>query len=211
MQWKRLSYYLLINIIVSVVTTIVVLTIWERTHQNEFDRVVAESVLPTPAPLASATTLEPTLEPTLALISHQVRAGETLSDIALEYDVTVDELLELNGLTDANAIGVGLVVYVPDPNAVKLPDTTEPGTIEAKGRVAIISVLGVGDLATERVVLGDAGGGKNALAGWQLGDEDGNLYTFPQATLYENGQIVVYSRSDVDNPLELFWGASESI
>ncbi|MBC8331246.1 MAG: lamin tail domain-containing protein [Anaerolineae bacterium] len=211
MQWKRLSYYLLLNIIVSVATTLIVLTLWERTHQNEFDRVAAEAVLPATAAVALETVAEPTLEPPQALLAHQVRAGETLGDIALEYDVAVEELLEINGLTDADAIGAGLVIYVPDPDVTPLSATVVPAVEEAQGSVEIVSVLAVGDLATERVVLGDAGGEKVSLAGWQLGDEDENLYTLPQATLYENGQIVIYSRTDVDNPLELFWGAAEAI
>ena len=49
------------------------------------------------------------------------------------------------------------------------------------------------------------------MAGWQLRDEDGNIYTFPQATLYENGQIVINTRVGSDNPLELFWGQAEAV
>ena len=31
-QWKRLVYYLLINVLVSACTTVVVLYFWDRTH-----------------------------------------------------------------------------------------------------------------------------------------------------------------------------------
>ena len=33
-QWKRLVYYLLINVLVSACTTVVVLYFWDRTHPS---------------------------------------------------------------------------------------------------------------------------------------------------------------------------------
>ncbi|MBC8508992.1 MAG: LysM peptidoglycan-binding domain-containing protein [Chloroflexi bacterium] len=217
MQWKRLTLYLLINVVVSAITTIIVLTLWERAHQNEFDRATAQVVMPTVAPTEDVRPLEPTLMPTIPLQAHQVRSGETLGDIALEYDVTVEELMEINGLTDADALGTGQVVYVPEQGTASASDETPPtpvpdqGSSPSEGQIEIVSVVGVGDLNTERLVLGEAGGGKHALAGWQLHDEDGNVYTFPQATLYENGQIVINTRVGLDNPLELYWGLSDPV
>ncbi len=215
MQWKRLTLYLLINVVVSAITTVVVLTLWERARQNEFERATAQTVLPSPAPTEAPQPLEPTLRPTIPLQAHQVRAGETLGDIALTYETTVEVLMEINGLTDADALGTGQVIYVPEQGAA--PETPAPTTAPeqspppSEGSIEIVSVVGVGDLNTERLVLGDAGGGKHALAGWQLHDEDGYIYVFPQATLYQNGQIVVNSRAGQDNPLELYWGLSEAV
>ncbi len=215
MQWKRLTLYLLINVIVSAVTTIIVMTVWDRAQRDAFDRTTAEIVMPTSAPTEIAQSIEPTVKPTVALQAHQVRSGETLGDIALEYDVTVEELLEINGMTDPDSLAAGQVVYVPEQGtASEDPPPSSPSEQVASpndGQIEIVSVIGVGDIDTERLVLGEAGGGKQALAGWQLRDEDGNVYTFPQATLYENGQIVINTRVGSDNPLELYWGLSESV
>ncbi len=215
MQLKRLSLYLLINVIVSAVTTIIVLTVWDRAQRQSFDQSTAEIVLPTSAPTQIAQPVEPTSEPTIALQSHQVRSGETLGDIALEYDVTVEELMEINGMTDPDSLAAGQLVYVPEQGAVsEVPPPTpapEEASVPNDGQIEIVSVIGIGDIGTERLVLGESGGGKQALAGWQLRDEDGNIYTFPQATLYENGQIVINTRVGSDNPLELFWGQAEAV
>ncbi len=215
MQWKRLILYLLINVIVSAVTTVVVISMWDRAQRDAYERTVAEVVIPTAAPTRVNQPLEPTPRPTIPLQVHQVRSGETLGDIALEYDVTVEELMEINGMTDPDALAAGQVIYVPEQGAPpeQVPPTSVPEQASslAVGQIEIVAVVGVSDLNTERLILGESGGGKHALAGWQLHDENGNIYTFPQATLYENGQIMVNTRSGLDNPLELFWGLTDPV
>ncbi len=50
-------------------------------------------------------------------VSHVVRAGETLSGIALRYGVTVEDLVAANGLNNPNLIFVGQVLVIPRPSA----------------------------------------------------------------------------------------------
>ncbi|WP_170144322.1 LysM peptidoglycan-binding domain-containing M23 family metallopeptidase [Dichotomicrobium thermohalophilum] len=45
-----------------------------------------------------------------------MRDGDTLYSIARSYDVGVDELAEVNGLTDPGLIRVGDTLYIPDEN-----------------------------------------------------------------------------------------------
>ena len=45
--------------------------------------------------------------------SYIVQAGDTLSELAVEFDTTVDALVALNGLTDANALRVGQELRIP--------------------------------------------------------------------------------------------------
>jgi LysM repeat protein len=215
MQWKRLVYYLLINVAVSAATTLVVLTLWDRAHRDDVEQVTPVAELPAiPTKEVEINTPTPLPTPTLAAREHRVQSGDTLGSISLEYDVTVEEILELNDLPDPNSLEVDQVIYIPlaEPpsNEDATPAPTSAGGAGA-GQVEIVSVVGVGDLDTERIVLGDAQGEKHALAGWQLKDEDGNLYAFPQATLYENGQINVNTRSGVDNPLDLFWNLTDAV
>jgi len=209
MQWKRLVFYLLINIAVSASTTYIVLNIWENRQQAELLRTTSAVVIPTSEPVRDEQPAEPTLAPTIPLLIHQVQSGETLGDIAEKYEVTIDELMEINSLEDADAIAVGQVIYVPDEQE----QAPTPQPVESEnavvGQIEIVSVVGIGDLNSERLIVGETGGGKHSLAGWQIRDEDDNVYTFPQATLYENGQIVINSKAGVDNPLELFWGLTE--
>lgn len=215
MRWRRLFFYLLVNIVVSAVTVYVVLTVWENRQQAAMESVTTEVDVTVSPPTQILSTSEPTPVPTIPLLAHQVKSGETLGDIAEEYDVTIDELLEVNGLADANAIGAGQVIYVPDyvESAAEPTATVSPAESEqpVSGQIEIVSAVGVGDLNTERLIIGETGGGKHSLAGWQIRDEDENVYIFPQATLYENGQIVLNTKAGIDNPLELFWGLGESV
>jgi nucleoid-associated protein YgaU len=45
---------------------------------------------------------------------HVVKSGETLSEIASAYGVTVTALVRANGLKDANAIRVGQKIFIPE-------------------------------------------------------------------------------------------------
>jgi len=69
--------------------------------------------LPTTAtPTVSATS---TVTPTPSVRTHIVLPGETLVSIAQEYDVAVEAILELNGLTNPNVIEVGQELLIPLP------------------------------------------------------------------------------------------------
>jgi len=47
---------------------------------------------------------------------HQVQAGETLGEIAADYNTSVDQLAQLNGLSNPNLIVAGTSLTVPDNN-----------------------------------------------------------------------------------------------
>lgn len=214
---KQLIGYLLLNVLVSAVTVWVVLTLWSRNQQKALEQAAQAVILPTVSVQTTEAVIPTEGPPERPLQPHQVRSGETLGDIAALYDTTVEDLMAINGFDDPNTIGAGQVIYVPAPTpAAAAADTTVTAAAppeemsSAGGSVQIVSVIGVGDLETERVLLGEVGGGKHVLAGWQLQDEDGHTFVFPQVTLYEGGQIVVNTRVGVDTPLELFWGLEEA-
>lgn len=47
---------------------------------------------------------------------HQVKAGETLWSIAEKYSSSVDEIMEVNGLADADELAVGVSLFIPEPD-----------------------------------------------------------------------------------------------
>ncbi len=76
-----------------------------------------ETLTPTPTPVPTAT---PTPLPPRA---HSVEEGETMSDIAVSYGVTVDEILSLNPDVDPEVINPGQVLLIP-PAAPPTEDVT---------------------------------------------------------------------------------------
>ena len=74
---------------------------------------------------------------------HQVASGETLSAIAVRYNVSPRDLMALNGLTDANHVELGQTLKLPKnaalpkPRPKAAPITVVPGASEhtvAKGQ-----------------------------------------------------------------------------
>ena len=75
----------------------------------------------------SETAVEPT--PSEDYETYTVVSGDTLSEIAMAYGTTVDNLVKINGIADANKIYVGQVLKVPKkPVEVEEPTVEEPET-----------------------------------------------------------------------------------
>ena len=238
-QSKRLLYYLMINVIVSACTVLIILTLWERRTnpaqavlqpEAESRAEASSSAAPgtagagTPLALVQASAT-PTPADTLPenVEEYQVQFGDTLGIIAEEFDVSIDDLLRVNQINDPNSLSVGMVIYVPIPPD-KIPTLTptptrtlppsftgSPGEPLPEARVVINSVIGAGDLATERVFLTRSGFGELNLAGWKLRDQNNNVFTFPQLQLYEGGAVNVWSTSGSPTVVDLYWGLQSPV
>ena len=77
--------------------------------------------------------------------------------------------------------------------------------------VEIVSVVGAGTLGAEVVVVRYNGEGQLDMMNWQLKDDDGNAYTFPQLTLYTNGAVQVHTASGSDTVVDLYWDLRDPI
>jgi hypothetical protein len=77
--------------------------------------------------------------------------------------------------------------------------------------VKISSVVGAGTLSSEIVVVKYEGEGQLNLASWQLKDEDGNIFKFPQLTLYPNGAVQVHTVTGKDTVIDLYWGLGDAV
>ena len=60
--------------------------------------------------------------------SYTVKAGDTLYAIALRYGVTVQTIINANGITNANLIRVGQVLTIPGTGTPTTPTTPTTGT-----------------------------------------------------------------------------------
>jgi murein DD-endopeptidase MepM/ murein hydrolase activator NlpD len=68
-------------------------------------------------------------------VYHRVKPGETLWRISKAYNVDLQELAEINNITDASRISAGSVVFIPDvPQVIDLPPVKPP----AETRTAVV-------------------------------------------------------------------------
>lgn len=77
------------------------------------------------------------------VITHQVKAGETLGGIALQYGVRLQDLLMANQLTSADVIREGQILNVPTetarPTVTPLPQGVRQHTVEAGEVLSLIA------------------------------------------------------------------------
>jgi LysM repeat protein len=229
-RWKRLFYYLTINVFISACTTVSVLILWEKYNPPvnlDFASIALEelsqAVIPifqTPAqtePEVEAT-LGPT--PTRTLGDYLVLRGDTLGDIAERHEISLEELMELNNIENPNNLIAGQILWVPQPRPeatqTAAPVTPVPTVLSQKnetsnGEVVIVNVVGAGDLATERVRLEYQGDSEYSMQGWVLQSESGVEFVFPMLTLFPGGAVDIYSRVGVNSVVALYWGLDRAV
>jgi LysM repeat protein len=204
-SWKRLLFYLLLNIFVSACTTVTVLFLWDQMYgpmpRNLLPKALSRLSSPATATPKAAATGAPQSEPapTEAFIVYQVQSGDTFESIAANYDISVEELVAINGFTRSQPLGAGEVLRIP---------------LHPRGSVAIDSVIGAGDLDTERVLLKHRDGGEISLVGWRLEDDRGNVFIFPQSPqlrLFPGGAVNIYTKTGVNTVVDLFWGLDHPV
>lgn len=251
-HWKRLFYYLIINVFVSACTVVTVLTLWQR-YQPDIPLLDNVNPLTLITPISpqslfpdyssSVETTEPTATPVqetvipselqpvetpMAEMAYTVQTGDTLGAIAVKFDITVAEITEVNEIPDPDALEVGQVLTIRRPLINPVTQTPPPTReIEAEmettspnptstptpggSKVIIDSVIGVGDLASERIFLKRVGPGELSLTNWQLVAENGETYNFPQLTLFENGAVFVYTKEGQTTAVTLYWALDHSV
>jgi LysM repeat protein len=208
--------YLGLNVIVSAVTVLGILALWDR-RDSPAPTALPTATIDAAAVLASAVpTATETLIPTATPYVYRVRPSDTLFAIALELGVSLTDLMELNDLTETSVLDVGQVLLVPTPGAAPAPSATSvaaPATntpaVAAAPAVVIVGVSGVGDLSREAVQLQNTGG-MAAMQGWTLDDGRGEEYLFPVLNLHQ-GALRVYTRAGSDSSIELYWGLDHPV
>lgn len=210
--------YLGLNVIVSAVTVLGILTLWDRQSVPEPTSFLTATI-DAAAVLASAIpTATETLIPTATPYVYRVQPNDSLFGIALQLGVSLTDLMELNELTETSVLDVGQILLVPTPGAPAAASptpasgpgatATAPAAPEAP-EVVIVGVSGVGNLAEEALQVINSGG-RAAMAGWTLDDGQGTVYVFPEFALYQ-GSVRVYTGAGTDSVIELYWGIDHSL
>jgi hypothetical protein len=79
------------------------------------------------------------------------------------------------------------------------------------GQLEIDTVIGAGDLETERVLVRHIGDQEVMLVGWQLQDEDGHVFNFPALTMFSGGAVTVYTKAGTNTVVEMYWSQQEAV
>jgi LysM repeat protein len=81
-----------------------------------------------PAPNTTLDTATPIPPDWRGTIDYRVATGDTLAGIAIQYNSTVQKIMELNNIENANDIQAGQVIKIPVNIATPVPTATE-GTV----------------------------------------------------------------------------------
>jgi LysM repeat protein len=217
--WRQYLLYLGLNVIVSALTIILVLSIWRPGARRS-----SGTPSPTVDVVAQVASRVPTDTPTKAPSptprTYTVRVGDTLSDIAEAFDVDIELLMSTNRLDDPNSLTAGQVVVLPaleneNQTATAANQTPEPQNNNANGETRDVNVIidGVeasGILDSESVRLLNLGG-EVSMMGWTLSDGSGNRFTFPEFTFYSTGAVEVHTRAGTNTTIDLYWGLEDAI
>ncbi len=105
MPRKQVAFIIAVNAIISIVISIGVVLLVPRT---------TEVALPsTPTDLPTATQAVADVVSTPEAVTHIVRAGDTLSGIALEYDIPEQDIIAANQIVNPNFLQVGMELIIP--------------------------------------------------------------------------------------------------
>ena len=227
---------ILINIVVSALVVLAILFWWDgRFSPEPVDEVSQETAVSATATVVIATAqaidavqatnapAEPTEEP----LVHVVSAGDTLGSISTFYEVSMDDIMAANDITNPNIISVGQQLVIPvgglveetavlptETPASDEPPTPIPTVPADSGEVAveITSVQNAGQLDGEAVQLVNNGSRQVGLQGWKLSDSNGFVYTFGQVTVFGEGAgVLLHSKAGQDSAVDLYWGLAAPV
>lgn len=156
-------------------------------------------------PTATSVQVLPLPTPTVAY--HVIQPGESLSAIALQYGVPVEELAAANGIEDPNVIREGQKLVIPGPTpvpTVTVAPTPTP-TPDIPPQLEIVDVIGRGAPSAETVIIVNHGRGVS-LKQWSLRDAHGNAFIFPDLYLASGGEVRVHTGKGENSPQHLYWG-----
>jgi len=244
MSFRRMLPFIFINIVVSATVVLAILWIWDGRKEDPLAAFDAAPEIPqalVPQDEAPAAESVPTEASAVAIAIpeeegpevHIVGAGETLGVISTRYDISIDEIMSANGMSNPNLLYIGQELIIPlaeiveeaaeeAPEAVEVAEVDDEDLLptpiptapagEGEVIIEIAEVIGPGQLPLEAVQIVNNGGREVKLSEWKLADQFGNYYTFSPFTLYGDGAgIMIHTAAGEDDATNLFWGEEESI
>jgi murein DD-endopeptidase MepM/ murein hydrolase activator NlpD len=145
-------------------------------------------------------------------VTYVIQPGDSLSVIAGQFGLTVEELAEANGISDPNVIKVGQVLVIPGPTPVPtatvLPTATP--TLDVPPQLEIVDVIGRGAPSAETVIIFNRGHSLS-LYQWTLRDAQGNAFVFPDLYLASGAEVRIHTGVGEDTPQHLYWNREAAV
>jgi len=169
----------------------------------------------------------PTIVPGCENPTHVVEVGQTLGRLAEEYDISIEEITQINQAADPNFdpdfLSVGQIIIIP---ACGIPTATPTATATPTGEptllptategpvgdvdIVISRVINAGDITREAVEIVNRGTPVD-MGGWRLSGGRTIQYEFPSFRLFSDGAVTVYTGVGENSPIELYWGRSAAV
>ena len=101
----------------------------------------------------------------------------------------------------------------PAPDTVVTPQPTQNSKpVEyPKGLIIFDNIIGAGSAANEVVILRRQGDGELQMTDWKLEDTNGNVFPFPDLTLYKDGAVHIYTTAGMNTVIDLFWNKADPV
>ncbi len=223
---RRWAIFIGINILISAVTSLLVLSLWNSGQSAATPPLpTAVPTLSTAARTAVAATATSAVTPTPATVqTYIVRSGDTLTEIARRFNIDVTDITALNNLPNSDILSVGQKLIIPlgpitpTPTLIPIPTSTRAalpvitGTAQTalgEAFVTIRDIQSVGVLEQEQAIFTNLSGQVN-LAGWTVTDGEGHKFTFPDLTLLPKAEVVLHTTTGANTATDLYWGEPQA-
>lgn len=89
------------------------------------DAQPSPSPTPSPSVTVGSPTIQPSTGPAPAVSTYVIKTGDTLSKVAADFGLTLEQLMEANAatITDPDLIAVGDEILIPIPPPDEVPGT----------------------------------------------------------------------------------------
>lgn len=152
--------------------------------------------------------------------TYIVQAGDSLTGIAIQFGLTIEQLLNINNLDNPDFVFVGQQLILPAGSAAQTTSQQSTSGQSAannqpsraiNGTLQVTRVSDAGNLDAEIALVVNESDAPFNLQGWTLGREGGPIYTFGNLPIFPGGSVRIHSKTGNDTSIDLHWGQSGSV
>lgn len=173
--------------------------------------------VPTSEAAAVVTEAAPAEEASGQVTEYIVQSGDTMLTIASQFGLSVDNIMEANGLDNPDFVFVGQRLVVPVDGSTSTSDSQSASTPVATPTLPpgeglqLGQLSGAGTLESEVISVVNESNLPYNLRGWSVEAADGPSYSFGELPIFPGASINLHSGSGADNSVDLYWGLQDPL